>query len=62
MGEGAGPGLTLATNRAPDGRGFTLVTGPDGAVELILGDGRVESRWPSERGALAVLADRACAI
>jgi hypothetical protein len=46
------PGVVLASNRTPDGRGFMLTTAEHGAVELILGDGRVESRWASDAGAL----------
>jgi len=46
------PGDTLASNRTADGRGFSLTVLEGGAVELVLGDGRLESRWRSDRGAI----------
>jgi hypothetical protein len=42
------PGQLLLDNRTPDGRGFALVTAAGGALELILSDGRSESRWRSD--------------
>ena len=48
----ADAGQILADNRTPDGRGFALVALAGGAVELILNDGRSESRWASDPGLL----------
>ncbi len=45
-------GQTLVDNRTPDGRGLAVVTAPLGTLELILSDGRTESRWRSDRGSL----------
>ncbi|MBI1353776.1 MAG: hypothetical protein GC160_05470 [Acidobacteria bacterium] len=45
-------GQALVDNRAENGQGFALVTAADGALELILNDGRSESRWESEPGSL----------
>ena len=45
-------GQVLLDNRTPDGRGFALVTTAAQAVELILADGRTESRWASDPGTL----------
>ena len=44
------PGQVLADNRTPEGKGFALVMIPGGAVELILNDGRSESRWACDPG------------
>jgi hypothetical protein len=47
----AGPGASgqvLLDNRTADGRGFALTMAPRNAVELILNDGRSESRWTSD--------------
>ena len=46
-------GRPLVDNRTPNGQGFALVTADDGAVELVLNDGRSESRWASEPRSLA---------
>ena len=46
-------GQVLLDNRTPDGRGFALVTTAAQSVELILADGRTESRWASDPGTLA---------
>jgi hypothetical protein len=46
----AAPGQVLLDNRTPDGKGFALVTAAGGALELILNDGRTESRWASDPG------------
>ena len=46
-------GQVLIDNRTADGRGFALVTAAAGALELILSDGRTESRWRSDAGAAA---------
>ncbi len=48
------PGQVLLDNRTKDGKGFALVTVAGRAVELILNDGRTESRWASDPGTLAV--------
>ncbi|MCC6859484.1 MAG: exo-alpha-sialidase [Bryobacterales bacterium] len=42
------PGQTLLDNRTPEGKGFALLTAPDRAVEIVLNDGRTESRWRSD--------------
>jgi hypothetical protein len=42
----------LIDNRTPDGRGLALRTTAEGSVELILSDGRTESRWASDPGSL----------
>jgi len=47
------PGQVIADNRTADGRGFSLVSAANNAVELILSDGRTESRWKSESGMFA---------
>lgn len=46
----AAPGQVLLDNRTPDGKGFALVTTAGAAFELILNDGRTESRWASDPG------------
>jgi len=38
-------GQVLLDNRMPEGNGFCLRTTEKGTLELILGDGRTESRW-----------------
>ena len=45
-------GQILVDNRTPDGKGFALTTAANGAVEIVLNDGRTENRWQSD---LAVL-------
>jgi len=45
-------GQTLVDNRADSGQGFALQTTARGAVEIILNDGRCESRWASDAGLL----------
>lgn len=45
-------GQTLASNRTEDGKGFALRTAEGGAFEIVLGDGRTESRWRSDAGSL----------
>jgi len=52
------PGMVLASNRTAAGCGFTLSAVEGGAVELTLGDGRVENRWASDPGALSGLEPR----
>ncbi len=46
------PGQVLLDNRTVDGKGFALVTVPGNALELIMNDGRSESRWASDPGTL----------
>jgi hypothetical protein len=46
----AAPGQVLLDNRTPDGKGFALVTTAAASLELILNDGRTESRWASDPG------------
>ncbi len=43
----------LLDNRTADGRGFALRTTADRAVEIVLADGRTESRWSSDPGSLS---------
>jgi hypothetical protein len=50
--ESAAAGQVLLDNRTPEGRGFALVTTAGGAVELVMNDGRTESRWASDPGSL----------
>ncbi|MDH7568615.1 MAG: exo-alpha-sialidase, partial [Armatimonadota bacterium] len=42
------PGAVLLDNRTEDGRGFCLMGVGDGALELLLNDGRTENRWRSD--------------
>ena len=49
----AAPGDMLLDNRTPDGRGFALRVVEGGAVEIILNDGRTESRWASDPGSVS---------
>ncbi len=46
------PGDTLLDNRTPDGRGFALRAIEGNAVEIVLNDGRTESRWASDPGSI----------
>ena len=46
------PGQILMDNRTPEGKGFTLRTAGNGAVEIVLNDGRTENRWESDPGML----------
>ncbi len=50
--ESVEPGQVLLDNRTKEGKGFALVTVAGRAVELILNDGRTESRWASDPGTL----------
>jgi hypothetical protein len=45
-------GQVLVENRTADGRGFALQTGGEGALEIVLNDGRTENRWSSDAGML----------
>jgi hypothetical protein len=42
----------LVDDRTTDGRGYALRTTGNGAVEIILNDGRTENRWASDPGSL----------
>jgi hypothetical protein len=44
------PGQTLLDNRNETGKGLALVTAKDGALEIILNDGRTENRWDCDPG------------
>lgn len=46
------PGTVLLDNRTPDGRGFVVRATDNRAVEIVLGDGRTESRWSSDPGTI----------
>ncbi|MBI4602518.1 MAG: exo-alpha-sialidase, partial [Planctomycetes bacterium] len=46
------PGEALAECRDEAGRGIALLAAADGAVELVLGDGRARAAWASDPGAL----------
>jgi hypothetical protein len=46
------PGQVLLDNRTPEGKGFALVMSAGNAAELIMNDGRTESRWASDPGTL----------
>lgn len=46
------PGTVLLDNRTSDGRGFTVRATQDRTVEILLSDGRTESRWSSDPGTL----------
>jgi hypothetical protein len=48
----AAPGQVLLDNRTPAGIGFALITTSGNAVELIMNDGRTESRWASDPGTI----------
>lgn len=50
--QSAAPGQVLLDNRTPDGKGFALVTSSGNAVELVMNDGRTESRWASDPGSI----------
>lgn len=46
------PGQVLLENRDAEGKGFSLVTAQNNSVELVLNDGRSESRWQSDPNVL----------
>ena len=48
------PGQVLLDNRSAESIGFCLQTAPGNAIELVLNDGRTESRWTSDPGSLVV--------
>jgi hypothetical protein len=45
-------GRILLDNRTPEGNGFVLQTAAGGTFELVVNDGRTESRWTSDPGML----------
>ncbi len=47
-------GQALLDARAPGGQGWAVETSASGSVEIILNDGRCESRWNYDPGALTV--------
>jgi hypothetical protein len=47
-----GPGQVVLDNRTPAGQGFCLQTTARGTLELVLDDGRSESRWDCDPGLL----------
>jgi hypothetical protein len=44
------PGQILLDNQSEDGKGFSLRTAANGALEIALNDGRTENRWLSDPG------------
>jgi hypothetical protein len=46
------PGQRLLDSRTADGQGFCLQTTVEGAVEIVLNDGRTENRWACDPGTL----------
>ena len=46
------PGQRLFDSRTPWGQGLALLTAAHGAIEIVLNDGRTESRWTSDPGLL----------
>lgn len=46
------PGQALLDNRTPEGKGFLLRTAPNGALEIVLSDGRTENHWSSDPGTI----------
>jgi hypothetical protein len=48
------PGQVLVDNRTANGQGFALQTTTRGTVEIVLNDGRAESRWDCDPGVLRV--------
>lgn len=47
------PGQVLVDNRVPDGSGLCVQTTGHGTIEVVLQDGRSDSRWDCDRGLLA---------
>jgi hypothetical protein len=45
-------GQVLLDNRTPSGQGLCLRTGEGGRLEIVMNDGRTESRWDSDPGLL----------
>jgi hypothetical protein len=48
------PGQILVDNRTPSGKGFCLQSAAQGAIEIVLCDGRTENRWASDPGLLEI--------
>lgn len=46
------PGQTILDGRSEQGQGISVQTAPGGAVEVVLNDGDVESRWSCDSGLL----------
>jgi len=46
------PGQTILDSRNEQGQGICVRTAPGGAVEIVLNDGNVESRWSCDSGLL----------
>lgn len=46
------PGQILVDNRTAEGKGFALMVTKDNSLEIVLNDGRTESRWSSDPGTL----------
>jgi len=46
------PGQVVLDNRTPDGQGFCLQTTARGTLEIVLDDGRSDSRWDCDPGLL----------
>ena len=42
----------LLDNRTPDGKGLSLRTNPDKAIEIVINDGKTENHWASDPGTL----------
>jgi hypothetical protein len=49
---GTHAGQILVDNRTAEGRGFVVRTAEGGAAEIVMNDGRTESRWASDAGML----------
>eukprot|EP01035_Chromulina_nebulosa_P053589 gene53589-73271_t len=47
------PGQVLLDNRTATGQGLHVVTTATGTLRLVLNDGREESAWESDRGAIS---------
>ena len=45
-------GQVILDNRTPSGQGLCLRTGAGGRLEIVMNDGRTESRWDSDPGLL----------
>ncbi len=45
-------GQMLVDNRTADGKGFVIQTAANGAIEIVLNDGRTETRWASDSGVI----------
>ena len=45
-------GQMLVDNRTAEGKGFVIQTAANGAIEIVLNDGRTENRWASDSGVI----------